>query len=244
MGRTNTSAVAGVLIGILASATSAQAADPSMLIGAAPEVFKRIPAVVEEFGSGWYLRGDIGYRRSDLDGISTTNGGVGPRNGEFEDAFSVGGGVGLKYSWFRADLTADYLGKTEFRGTTLTSGDTRTSLEGVVALANIYVDLGTWTGFTPYVGVGVGASNLWTKGLTSPTLPANTDMSTGTKWDMAWALMAGMSYQISARMIVDGGYRYLHLGDATTGNDAAANQVQFKDLTAHELRLGVRYLID
>jgi opacity protein-like surface antigen len=244
MGRTKTLAIAGALMGVVAGMTSAQAADPSMILGAAPEVFKRIPAVVEEFGSGWYLRGDIGYRQSNLGSTSTTNGGGNPSRGELDDAFSIGGGVGIKYNWFRADITADYMTKADYRGSLITNNDVRTSIEGVVALANVYFDLGSWSGFTPYVGVGVGASNLWTKGLTSPGMPANTDMSTGTKWGMAWAAMAGASYQISARMLIDGGYRYLHMGEASTGEDISSNQIQFKDLTAHELRIGVRYLID
>jgi opacity protein-like surface antigen len=243
MGRTKTLAIAGVFTGILAGTISAQAADPSMLL-AAPELFKRIPAVVEEFGTGWYLRGDIGYRQTNLGSTSTTNGGRNPSRGELDDAFSMGLGVGLKSGWFRADITADYMTKANYRGTTFTADDTRTSIEGVVALANIYFDLGTWSGLTPYVGVGVGASNLWTKGLVSPGLPANTNMSTGTKWGMAWAAMAGASYQLSARMLIDGGYRYIHMGEASTGEDIMGNQIQFKDLTAHELRIGVRYLID
>ncbi|MDB5601924.1 MAG: hypothetical protein JWN71_3968 [Xanthobacteraceae bacterium] len=243
MGRTKTLAIAGVFTGVLAGTISAQAADPSMLL-AAPELFKRIPAVVEEFGTGWYLRGDIGYRQTNLGSTSTTNGGSNPSRGELDDAFSMGLGVGLKSGWFRADITADYMTKANYRGTTFTADDTRTSIEGVVALANVYFDLGTWSGLTPYVGVGVGASNLWTKGLVSPGLPANTNMSTGTKWGMAWAAMAGASYQLSARMLIDGGYRYIHMGEASTGEDIMGNQIQFKDLTAHELRIGVRYLID
>lgn len=244
MGRTKTLAIVGSLTGVLAGTISAQAADPSMVLAVAPEVFKRIPAVVEEFGSGWYLRGDIGYRQSNIGGTSTTNGVGNPSSSELDAAFSAGGGFGIKHGWLRADVTADYMTKADYRGSLATADDVRTSIEGVVALANVYFDLGTWSGFTPYVGVGVGASNLWTKGLVSPGLPANTDMSTGTKWGMAWAAMAGASYQISARMLIDGGYRYIHMGEASTGEDILGNQLHFNDLTAHELRIGVRYLID
>jgi opacity protein-like surface antigen len=244
MGRTKTLALAGLLTGVLANVTSVQAADPSMLIGAAPEVFKRVPAVIEELGSGWYLRGDIGYRQADLGGTSTTSGIGNPSRGELDDAFSMGGGVGLKHGWFRADITADYMTKADYRGSLATADDVRTSIEGVVVLGNAYFDLGTWYGFTPYVGVGVGASNLWTKGFVSPGLLPNTDMSTGVQWGMAWAVMAGASYQISSRMLIDGGYRYLNMGEASTGVDMLGNQLHFKDLTAHELRVGLRYLID
>ena len=244
MGRTKTLAIAGALMGVLTGMTSAQAADPSVLVGAAPEVFKRIPAVVEELGSGWYLRGDIGYRQSNLGSTETANGIGNPSRSELDDAFSIGGGFGIKHGWLRADITADYMTKADYRGTLVTADDVRTSIEGVVALANVYFDLGTWSGLTPYVGVGVGASNLWTKGFVSPATPANSEMSTGVKWGMAWAVMAGASYQLSARMLIDGGYRYINMGQASTGQDILGNQLYFKDLTAHELRLGVRYLID
>ena len=125
------------------------------------------------------------------------------------------------------------------------------------ALANLYVDLGTWSGFTPYVGGGLGVSRIQ---ITSDT---NWYMSNGLpyhittdgfyfNWDrsidliryqFAWALMAGVSYAITPELALDVGYRYINLGTISGIQDATGNSYT-KVVDAHEVRLGLRYLFD
>ncbi|MDB5593349.1 MAG: porin family protein [Hyphomicrobiales bacterium] len=62
-------------------------------------------------------------------------------------------------------------------------------------------------------------------------------------WTFAWALMAGVSYDLTRNAKLDLGYRYVNLGRFT----AEAIPTAFKStnpISAHELRAGIRYMID
>jgi opacity protein-like surface antigen len=134
-----------------------------------------------------------------------------------EDAAALGLGIGYKFNnWLRTDLTLDYAFRTEF------SGLPGARFWNATTLVNGYVDLGTWFGVTPYVGAGVGAAY------------NHLDFLAGdSSWNFAWAGMLGAAYHLSQNLSVDFGYRYVDLG--TTNNF---------DFTAHEFRVGFRYLLD
>jgi len=233
------------LVGAAASlvAAAAHAAD-------APELFMPPPApqlAVQEFASGWYIRGDIGYRLNKVDGASTFfSDPIASQSIDDTAVFGIGGGY--KAGWLRADLTVDYSGKATFDADVvgLAPGNQpglSTKIETVTTLANVYADLGTWWGFTPYVGAGAGVAYMRTvefydyNSLVMPHEKQN-------EWNFAWAAIAGMSYRIGANLLADASYRYLSLGDAVTAVNAAGNQLTVKDLTAHEFRIGVRYNLD
>jgi opacity protein-like surface antigen len=136
-----------------------------------------------------------------------------------------------------------------------------------VVLANAYADLGTWWCVTPFIGAGVGManvtiSNFSDKGLTnlgfdktlntfvSGSFPSSAYADTGSKWNFAWALHTGLAYKVNPALTVELGYSYMNLGSATTGNAAsydsltAGNKFEFKDITSHDLKLGVRWNLD
>src|ERR1700726_1670910 len=121
-----------------------------MAIAPPPQMYAP-PPVVEDFG-GWYLRGDIGFsnQRVDrlnnaLDAGNTTS----IQNNSFNTAGIFGLGVGYKVNnWFRADVTGEYRGNSQFLGKdsiTYRGGfgtDTyHASKSEWVVLANAYVDL-------------------------------------------------------------------------------------------------------
>src|SRR5262249_60828064 len=94
---------------------------------------------------------------------------VGPFKNEHIDPTGViGGGVGYKINqWFRTDLTVDYEWDSDWHGRAPCGGcaGNKTSKEWAKVsawtfLANAYIDLGTWSGITPYVGAGVGGSHI------------------------------------------------------------------------------------
>jgi opacity protein-like surface antigen len=53
--------------------------------------------------------------------------------------------------------------------------------------------------------------------------------------------MGGVSYQVTSNYLIDFGYRRINFGDVTTGLDAAGNQLTFKNLSADEIRAGMRW---
>lgn len=196
---------------VTVSATSGIAAAADM--SAPPPIMRAPQQPWVELGSNWYLRGDFSYRMFDVPGT------VGP-----EDAAALGLGVGYQFSsWLRGDITLDYQFGTRFSAIDSPSV-AGAELWSTNLLANGYVDLGTWYGVTPYVGAGVGT--------------AFNDLNGNSRWNFAWALMAGAAYHLSPNLSFDFGYRYADLG-AATGLDLSR-----VDITAHEFRVGLRYKLD
>ena len=159
-----------------------------------------------------------------------------------DDTWAVGAGFGYQSGWFRADVTADYRAHSEFAGSALGevfNGEITTWS----TLLNGYFDLGSWAGVTPYVGAGIGAAEHQTRKWRDA---AGLTYHDSDNWDVAWAVMAGVAVQVSPHMSLDLGYRYIDLGQPVSGYDTAStsSKVHFDNLTAHELRAGVRYTID
>lgn len=142
-----------------------------------------------------------------------------------------------------------------------------------VVMANAYFDLGTWWNVTPYIGAGVGASYNRLSGFrdngtgysggnlacsypdcSAPVgvpLDAVTYGRDAGKWNLAWALHAGLGYKVTPNVTLELGYSYMNLGDATTGttyafDGAFTNRSPFvvKDITSHDLKFGVRWNLD
>src|SRR5438552_11253195 len=230
------------------------------------------PAVVEDFG-GWYLRGDIGFsnqRVGRLNNALDANNTSSVQTLNFNTAGIFGLGVGYKFNnWFRADVTGEYRGNSQFFGTdriTYAGGvgtDTyhATKNEWVV-LANAYVDLGTWWCITPFIGAGVGGARVAINGFTDQGIvtpvpgpgPALASLAFGdnvSRWNFAWALHAGVAYRVTPNFTVELAYRYLDMGDGLTGDlrtfdgtNNIVNPTTFKSITSHDLKLGVRWNLE
>jgi opacity protein-like surface antigen len=129
-----------------------------------------------------------------------------------------------------------------------------------VFLANAYLDLGTWWCITPFVGAGVGSAYTRSTGFTD--IGFISDGSTGfgfaaskefTKWNLAWAVHAGLAYNVTNNFKVELAYRYLNMGDVQTQTiDCAAfgcsggGPRAFYTLTnfdSHDIKLGMRWML-
>lgn len=263
---------------IVLFAAGAQAADydPPIVIERAPEY------VPVEIGNGWYLRGDIGYTLGTsakgavgyrtFDGVSYGSGQF--ATSDFDDTYTLGIGIGYQFnSWLRADATLE-MQKNDFDGTTASSapcggapiGTTCRTEESSQArsytfLANVYGDLGTYAGFTPYVGAGAGIARVQWEDLSSATYCIDGGVACGVNflgttahpgeasWRFTYALMAGIAYDVSRNLKIDLGYKYRHIaGGDMFGFDAAsvaagATGTQGKDegFSQHEVKVGLRY---
>jgi opacity protein-like surface antigen len=247
--------------------SAAFAADMPMI--APPPPMYAPPPVVEDFG-GWYLRGDIGFSNqhvSRLNNVLDAGNTTSVQNLGFNTAGIFGLGVGYRVNnWFRADVTGEYRGNSQFFGTdaiTYPGGvgtDTyhATKSEWVV-LANAYVDLGTWWCMTPFIGAGVGTarvgiSNFTDQGIANNgggALPGLAFGDNTAKWNFAWALHAGVAYKVTPNFTVELAYRYLDMGDGLTGDlrtfdgtNNIVNPTTFKGITSHDLKIGVRWNLD
>ena len=239
--------------------SSAVLAGAALIAGAAVAADMPAPYEEVEFGSNWYLRGDVGFKIYATPNVYYNDpvAGVGNfRKEELGMTGVLGGGFGYKFNnWVRADLTVDYEFPSEFKGRARCNGcagkDYSREWADVSAwtiLVNGYVDLGTWNGITPYVGAGVGTSSIEVGNYRyrNPNGVRGT-WKDGSDWSFSWAGMAGIAYAISPNASIDLGYRYLAIGDGRTGNipiGTGRNPVRFDDLAAHEVRVGFRYMID
>ncbi len=253
-------------------------------------------------GNGWYLRGDAGWTRESppvLSADTALAAALGTKNGWVA---SIGAGYQFN-SYFRTDLTLDYrntlranaksanftcvtdvVGVSNAAGTPIgvsaVTGDCysgqRADFKRTSLLANAYIDLGTWTGVTPYIGAGVGVTYgqadgqyNWYRGnngsVYEPDIPFPTGFPptwvTGTgaattappgftfgpqsraigtrksQTNFTWALMAGVSYDISRNAKIDFGYRYVNMGTFASGSPKKDGEIQ-------EFRMGLRYSPD
>jgi opacity protein-like surface antigen len=229
------------------------------------------PPPPAEFG-GWYLRGDIGMTNQQMKSLNNpdpnavlfTSVGMG-----FDSATLFDLGVGYQFNnWFRADVIGQWRGRANFHGSQFTDAFAGSALvdnysgskSEAVVMVNGYVDLGTWWCVTPFIGAGVGTSYNKISGFRDDGFgdsfgvarPSSFVYATDNgKWNFAWALHAGLGYHVTPNVALELGYSYMNLGDATTGansNFAGTATSQFpwtmKDITSHDLKLGVRWYLD
>jgi opacity protein-like surface antigen len=218
---------------------------------------------------GWYIRGHIGMSNQRLDRLESSLY-ASPAiieygwhdKGGFSSAPIYGGGVGYRFNdYLRGDLTVEYRGKADFNAldyvttdTSTTTNDFRAKKSEWLFLANAYADVGEFYGVTPYLGAGIGAS----RNTISHFRDINIINSGGghadsdSKWNLAWALHAGLGIQATDRMTVDFGYSFVSLGDGRTKAlqnddplwDIPNDGFRFKNLHSHDLKLGVRYSLN
>ena len=236
-------------IGVLAAGTAmpAFAADPYEPI---PDPMPVVEPVVEPVDTGgWYIRGDLGGHWAEFgEAEYITYGGTGGTDileGDLKGAFSLGGGVGYQINdYFRTDLTADYWFDADFEGSS-SGGATRdtSSMSAFLLLANAYVDLGTYGGFTPYIGAGIGGAHIKWDNLTN--VPPGAEHEGASGWRFAAAAMVGASYCVSKKLKLDAGYRFTHIeGGRMFERVGTEPGPGFDDgFDVHEVRAGLRYAL-
>jgi opacity protein-like surface antigen len=249
----------------LASTSFASAAD---LRG--PIRHEPLPVHQEEFAGGWYLRGDVGVGNQSLKRLSNSQIEAPDRvpithlNAGFTSAPLIGAGVGYVFNnWLRADVTGEYR-SAAFKGLSsypggvgFTSGSFAytANQHALVGLANLYLDLGTWSGITPFIGGGIGLANITVDDftLTNAHQQAVVYGPRGNRTNFAWALHAGAAVDVTDNLKVELGYRYLRMGDAahgtpltdaiSKGKDVSEPWV-FRRLESHDVKLGMRWMLD
>src|SRR5450756_462683 len=241
-----------------ASMLSSAALAADMAIAPPPQMYA--PPPVQDFG-GWYLRGDIGFsnqkvndlhygRESAYSQLTSFD-----QQSSFDSAGIFGVGAGYRFnSWFRADVTGQYRGNSNFKAIDVFTGSAggvaysgqdnySASKSEWLVMANAYVDLGTWWCITPFVGAGVGAARVTIANFTDNginSLPVSTvsyaSAPTGSQWNFAWAAHAGLAYNINPNLVLELAYSYVDLGQGQTGvlstyNGITTNNVfKFKDI--------------
>jgi opacity protein-like surface antigen len=190
--------------------------------------------------------------------------------------FDVGVGYQVN-NWFRADVTGELRGGGELQSLETLNDFTsirnnkqfadfyRANTSSAIGLVNAYANLGTWFGVTPFVGAGVGVAYNRLSGFTDtgfsaqsangifPTGGYASDHSTT---NLAWALMAGLDFNVTQNLKLELGYRYLNYGSFTSGAinclngtgqgngfNCTPNTISTKTLASNDVRIGLRWMI-
>ncbi|QLP97327.1 MAG: porin family protein [Rhodoblastus sp.] len=222
-----------------------------------------------EWGSGWYLRGDMNVSDYKLDPLMRLPGVV---DGGGKRRTGFGGDLGMGYQFndtFRADATIGLGAAVKQKLSTsygcintstgihnLCTETATTTISRYPMLANAYIDLGAVGGLRPYVGAGAGVALIrekWDRKAKfedgSPMQYSNAPAIYGlspntgskTRTNFAFALMGGVAYDLADGVTLDIGYRYLDMGQVKVPN--AGSNVGGK-LREHQARIGLRYRID
>lgn len=196
--------------------------------------------------------------------------------GHLDDAAFFGVGVGYQFNnWLRFDVTGEYrtaakfgaidrydfdcsfgafgrcdpfFGRRYVERNNIYSG----SYSAIVGLANAYVDLGNFWGVVPFVGAGVGFAHNRTRGVYDfdPSEFGGGGFAPAKgKTNFAYALHAGLGYDVSPNLKLEVAYRFLSLGDVETGRfycicgGVAGTSQTIKDVVSHDFKVGMRWLL-
>lgn len=206
-------------LAVIASASVAAEMDDMLVTQEAAEY------VPSEIGSGWYLRGDIGYVANEpYDSFGGS--------GRFDwDETPITGSVGVGYKlneFLRAELDVGILPTQKF-----STGETTGSNKAFDGMAHLYADLGTFAGFTPYLGGGLGViSSRFEHGGLEDSERQNS---------LVYALSAGVAWQATDKVSLDLGYQYKAAPDLhyATVDDGVVTVGEGSDY--HTIRIGLRY---
>ena len=225
-----------------------------------PVYIQQPPPMIETISEGWYLRGDIGVginNRYKLDYLRNPANSLDFAfvNQSFGDTVFVGGGAGYEFNnWLRFDATVEYRANSRvyaFGQYTYNGGTFLDTYEGNLSswvfLANAYADLGTWNCFTPFVGFGFGGARTTLSDFSdiNPSLAGYGLGRNPSEWHFAYALHAGVAYNVTKSFKVELAYRYLDYGSITDTVDCAntcnPDSFKFGSLSSHDIKLGLRW---
>ena len=169
---------------------------------------------------------------------------------DFDLGFGVDAALGYDFGSFRSDVEFTFMSskavfdvdKDDRRGVNVVADDTLTIL---ALTANAWYDLDTGTAWTPYIGIGVGATNL------SVQLSEGTDDDDryfdGTGWGFAYQAGVGVAFEVLNGFSLTAGYQFfgtletevLDEGQSTADDDDSSVS---PTLMAHGVQLGMRFL--
>ncbi len=165
-------AISTAVLFTLSSSVFAGDYSPPEQVDDAPEV------TVVEFGTGWYLRGDIAYSDTVAPGFTRGSTALDQDLGNAY-SFSVGAGYTIN-NYLRIEGTIDHFADLAFSDdqavncgvwdhdvdpltapvpmTGYCSQESTVAVGATAVMVNGYLDIGNFRGFSPYIGGGVGAA--------------------------------------------------------------------------------------
>ncbi len=223
---------------------------------------------------GWYWRVDTGYAWT-ADADLKDNNPANPVSGSYicggpflsglcnappgqlnniGNGWIAGLGVGYRFTRrFRADVALGYRGGFNLDDVDQTPSSYAAKITSVNLMVNGYVDfpIERLKSIVPYVGAGVGYARNQIGDITNlnmpPLPPGASTLPGGTMGGFAWQLSAGVSIDLTRKLVLDVGYRYLDSGKIgtqagqVTGVFAGPYDGANGKLRTNELQVGLRF---
>lgn len=248
---------------IVAAAAVVMSSVTANAAGLLPLPVEQMPIPEPVSAREYYLKAFIGITNQEIDTFTNSTiqaGNFTIVDHDFDSSPFIGFGIGVRHSErFRFDFTGEYRGKSDFTGLDTYvdpgcgAGVCTNEHSGIKSewlfLANAFWDIGTYRGITPYVGAGVGTAAVSLDGFKDVNLITNGLhwADDNTEWNLAWALHAGLSYEISSDVTFDLGYRFTYLGDGETGRystfgtSTTQGPTKLEDIVSHDVMVGLRW---
>jgi opacity protein-like surface antigen len=246
-------------------------------VSASPEAFSGW-YLRGDVGAGFETEPNIGMAASPASpgGVLSPHAFSAFRNATLSPSGTIDGGVGYVFnSWLRIDGTLEYRfgGRLQsgyaiydpapagLAGPFRSAEQLRAGVSSIVALVNGYVDLGNYWGATPFVGAGIGVADNALSGVSdqgyavsggAAPVAVGESFSNASRSSFAWALMAGLDFDIAPNLKLELGYRYLNLGPIAIGGvhclpaacpGGAAAARSRGALASNEVRIGLVWLV-
>ena len=194
------------------------------------------------FYTGLRLVGSV----ADLQNLETQglNGSYAERHGD--DLVGGGGGV-VGYRWgrlpFRTEMEVAHRVRFDwdFRDDGTPNVGYENNLDSTNVLFNILFEYRNMSSFTPFLGATIGwAHNHSSVERTNVGTGVTTEQS-NSEDNVAWGVMLGVDWAFAQKWSAEFAYRYINLGEASTGVFPTGESIAADDYLSHDLLLSVMY---
>lgn len=174
---------------------------------------------------GWYFGARGGIVKHDISGGN--DGIIGSSTNKLDDdRLMLAAALGYRYEHLRGEF--EYVWR---RYSTETDEDYKEKFKSYSFMLNAYYDFLPYNWWTPYVGAGIGLTQL--KYSANDTASGQLRSTDGNykPLNFTWSVGAGLSIKVTNRFNVDAGYRYYDM-----------HGIRHADITAQEIYGGIRYV--
>ena len=194
------------------------------------------------FYAGLRLLGSI----AELENLQATGFGGSYDERHGDDIVAGGGGV-VGYRWgrlpFRTEVEVAHRVRFDwdFRDDGTPAVGYNNNLESTNLLFNLLFEYRNMSRFTPFLGATIGwARNHSSVERTSIGTGLTTEQ-TNTENNIAWGVMLGVDWAFAQKWAAELAYRYINLGEASTGVFPTGESVVADDYVSQDLLLSVMY---
>ncbi len=136
----------------------------------------------------------------------------------FKDSLAYSAAFGYKFTKVRAEVELQYF-KSSAGGATNSSGNSLTAsgdYKQFTGFVNGLVDLKSFLGLIPYVGVGLGEAKINLDNLTAKQGGKDVVQFSGKNMASGYQLMAGLQYALVGKAVAHVGFRVVKMGSFDT----------------------------